>query len=391
MEKIVSIMTELLKKEIFPKEESVRELFEKESEGLSREEAEKLYTLSKAHDLAHLVGDAVIKRNLVRDETIKAQFHKQLLLSFYRSEKITEELKRVRTVLNEEKIPFLPLKGAVIRDRYPEAWMRTSCDLDILLKKEDIRRAFSLLLEKTDGKEVLYTHHDVSFLTSDGVRLELHHALIEEGRIGTAEKLLSDIWEYAKPKENSFEYVLSEEMFYYYHLAHMAKHIEGGGCGVRPFLDLRILGKIEQDEEKRKTLLKKGGLVPFAEVAEELANGWFGDGVLSETAQKLGQYILRSGSYGNNENHSAVKQAQGKGKGRYIFGRIFLPYADMVLQYPALAKRKFMLPFYEIRRWCRLFNPAQFRKNKKELSMIRNQSEKDVTDVRILLKELSLL
>ncbi|MBO4954226.1 MAG: nucleotidyltransferase family protein, partial [Clostridia bacterium] len=33
-------------------------------------------------------------------------------------------------------IDFMPLKGAVIRQYYPEPWMRTSCDIDIHVKKD---------------------------------------------------------------------------------------------------------------------------------------------------------------------------------------------------------------------------------------------------------------
>ena len=38
--------------------------------------------------------------------------------------------------IKKVQIPFLPLKGSVIRQYYPEPWMRTSCDIDILVDFE---------------------------------------------------------------------------------------------------------------------------------------------------------------------------------------------------------------------------------------------------------------
>ena len=85
-----------------------------------------LYKLSKAHDLAHLVGDALIKNDLIGNDEIKAKYQKQVMIAIYRYEKINYELNHLRSALNEAQIPFIPLKGSVLRQYYPEPWMRTS-------------------------------------------------------------------------------------------------------------------------------------------------------------------------------------------------------------------------------------------------------------------------
>ena len=85
-----------------------------------------LYKLSKAHDLAHLVGDALIKNDLIGNDEIKEKYQKQVMIAIYRYEKINYELNRLRSALNEARIPFIPLKGSVLRQYYPEPWMRTS-------------------------------------------------------------------------------------------------------------------------------------------------------------------------------------------------------------------------------------------------------------------------
>ena len=54
---------------------------------------------------------------------------------------------------------------------------------------------------------------------------------------------------------------MTDEMFYFYHIAHMAKHFEEGGCGIRPFIDLWTLDNIKDvDHDKRDELLSRGNL-----------------------------------------------------------------------------------------------------------------------------------
>ena len=145
-----------------------------EIKALSDDELKALYKLSKSHDLAHLVGNALIKNNLLDEENpngdenhdgdktqgggennsgvirseVKQKFEKQILTAIYRYENINSELETLKTAFEEEKIPFIPLKGSVIRQYYPEPWLRTSCDIDILVHEEDIERAIAVLTDK---------------------------------------------------------------------------------------------------------------------------------------------------------------------------------------------------------------------------------------------------
>ena len=120
MEKIIRAMMDLIASEVCGKE------IDKSQQTLTDEELAKLYKLSKSHDLAHLVGDALIKNDLIGNDEIKAKYQKQVMLAIYRYEKINYELNRLRSALNEAQIPFIPLKGSVLRQYYPEPWMRTS-------------------------------------------------------------------------------------------------------------------------------------------------------------------------------------------------------------------------------------------------------------------------
>ena len=90
-----------------------------------------LFKLSKRHDLAHLIGDALDKNGLLPDETeAKKRFLQERNMAVFRIEQLQYEFEQICQTLEETKIPFLPLKGSVLRGYYPESWMRTSCDID---------------------------------------------------------------------------------------------------------------------------------------------------------------------------------------------------------------------------------------------------------------------
>ena len=173
MEKIIRTMMDLIAYEVCGQE------IDKSQYTLTDEELVKLYKLAKSHDLAHLAGDALIKNSLIGNGEIKAKFQNQMMLAVYRYEKINYELNRLCETLNEVKIPFIPLKGSVIRQYYPKPWMRTSCDIDVLVHESDLERAVAMLVDKLAYKRESKGSHDISLFSNYGVHLELHYSLIE--------------------------------------------------------------------------------------------------------------------------------------------------------------------------------------------------------------------
>ena len=354
------------------------------------EELERLYELSKSHDLAHLVGDALIKNNLISNGEIKSKFEKQIMTAVYRYENINYELNRLKQVINEAEIPFICLKGSVIRQYYPEPWMRTSCDIDILVHEDDLLRTVTLLNEKLSYKTEGKGSHNVSLFSQGGVHLELHYTLIESDILDKADRVLENVWEYAFPAEK-YEYSLTDEMFYYYHIAHMAKHFQIGGCGVRPFIDIWVLNhRLTFDEEKRESLLENGGLLIFAKQCEKLAEVWFGAGEHTEVTKKLENYILGGGVYGNVNNRVAVQQVKKGGKFKYAISRIWLPYDALKFHYPSLEGKKILLPFYEIRRWGKLLFKGGAKRSINELAINNSTTPEQQVQISALLCDLGL-
>lgn len=368
------------------------ELTEEEKVGITPALLPQLYKLSKAHDMAHIVSRGLSDLGFLGEDEVSAKFQKQQMLSVYRYQQLNYELERIRRTLEEAEIPFLPLKGSVIRKYYPEPWMRTSCDIDVLVHEEDLEKAVDALVEALGYKNEGKSSHDVTLVAENGIHIELHYDLIEEVRYPNVVKLLSRVWEYAEPMNGAgYWHRLKDEMFYLYHCAHMAKHFENGGCGIRPFTDLWILdNRIPNDQTVRDQLLEQGGLLPLAIACRNLSKVWFDHAEHDKTTEKMQDYILFGGVYGTLDNRVAVQQNKKGGKVQYALSRIFLKYDVIKFHYPILQKHRWLTPIMEVRRWFKLLFKGHVKSSLRELSINQSMSQEKITQTAELLSELGL-
>ena len=322
-----------------------------------------LYTLSEKHDIAHLLAFALEKNGIdLHGETGKL-FFKQKMLSIYRREQIDFEEERITSVFREEKIPFIPLKGAVIKNFYPEKWMRTSCDIDILVKPEDFKKAVTILLEKEGFLLERSGSRDYSLVSKRGVNLELHFAITNEidKRVNS---VLERVWEFATPKkEGDFLFETTNEFLLFHTIAHAQYHFMDGGCGIRPVLDLWFLEKeLHYSKETLSNLLNETGSFDFHKGLESLSKVWFENKEYDDLTSSLEDYILQGGVFGSRFNLGATGSHKKGGWRKYILNRIFMPKEKLELKYPSLKKHPLLLPFYHVRRWFGLLK----KENRKE-------------------------
>jgi len=354
-------------------------------------EAELLYKMARHHDMAHLLDYAYKVSGIsVPDEKIAFEFIKQNAVSVMRYENINFALANISALFEQEKIPFVPLKGSVIRDLYPEPWMRTSCDIDVLVHEPDLDRAENLLIEKlgysSKGKR---GYHDISLYSDNDVHLELHFNIKENRK--NIDVLLENVWDYAKPKtDGSFEHVLTPEFLLFQHIAHMSYHVSGGGCSLRYFLDLYLLeNKLEIDRSVFNKMLKECGLERFYETSSKLAKVWFSNEKHDDVTLSYQRYILNGGIYGTKINSIAAK-AEKKSTLSYIFGRVFMPYEQLCVTYPSLKEKKLLLPFYQVRRWGRILKNRRYKNASDEIQANNSVSKENTDEFSRLLERLKL-
>ena len=348
-------------------------------------------SLAQKHDVMHLIVFA-LKKNGVLDESNK-NLESKMLITICRLEKLNYELIKLCEALEQAEIPFIPLKGSVLRQYYPEPWMRTSCDIDVLVHEEDLQRTVSYLADNLGYKRESQNSHDISMFTQGGVHIEVHYDLVEDNRANSAAAVLKQIWNVAVKHDGcNYQYEMPDEMFYFYHIAHMAKHfVYTGGCGIRPFLDIWVLNhRIDFDREKRDKLLSDGGLSVFEKQAELLSEVWFGNAEHTEITRQMEEYILRGGVYGTTTNRVAVQQQKQGGKMKYALSKIFIPYDVIKFHYPILQKHRWLTPIMEVRRWGKIIFCGHLKRTVNELKYNSTISEDAAAETRTLLKNVGL-
>lgn len=351
---------------------------------------ENLLKISAKHDVVHLLVLGLKQNGLLpkKDGTLE----KYIYQAVYRYERLGREYENICNALEKTNIPFLPLKGSVLREYYPEAWMRTSCDIDILVHKEEVEKAREVLVNEYGYTDHGKSSHDISLFTPTNTHIELHYDLIEESKAKESSRVLETIWRTATVRNGSTcWFKMPDDMFYFYHIAHMAKHFEDGGCGIRPYIDLWILDHIQEaDKEKRDDLLNQGKLLQFANVARKLSRVWFGGDEHDSVSEQMEDYILRGGVYGNNKNRIIVQQQKKGGRIKYALSRIFIPYDVIKFQYPVLQKHRWLTPYMEVRRWCKLIFCGRLKRSAMELIYNSSISDVDAVNTRNFLNHIGL-
>lgn len=368
-------------------QEPVEELMAELTGEQSAERIAQVFALAKKHDVVPMAANALFKLGVPQ---AAEDCQKLIFGAAMRYEQMNYVLESVSGLLESNRIPFIPLKGAVLRPFYPEPWLRTSCDIDILVRNEDVERAAWLLCEngyEYKGKG----SHDMQFVAPGNVFIELHFVLIETDKRANA--MLGKVWDHATPASvGAYRYIMDDAMLYFYHMAHMAKHFLFGGCGLRVFVDTWYLNTaVQHNEEKRTALLCKGGLEMFAAKAEALASFWLGDGEADPVVRAMEAFILEGGLFGSRNSKVLVQKTRAEGKATFLLNRLFMPYRLMRLKYPVLEKWPVLLPvFWVVRWWQLLLGRSKINNALGEMRINQQLDPQAVKKTKWLLQELEL-
>lgn len=358
-------------------------------EKISESNLEYIWSISQKHDVSHIILKGIEQIDYLTDSLILQKFKKMQTLAVYRYIQTEYELNALITILEKECIDFIPLKGSVLRNYYPEAWLRTSCDIDILVKNKDLDKAVNILVEKYGYTFKERGLHDISLYSKNKVHLELHFDLTSEDKYA---ETLSTVWDNCKLAENkAHQYLMNNEFFCFYHLTHMAEHFIHGGCGIRPFIDLWVIKqKIGYDEMIVVKMCEQVGLADFYIQIKNLMNVWLENDKHTNLTSEMEDFIIGAGIYGTMENKIALNQRNDKGKLKYILSRVFLSYENLKRLYPKLERHKVLTPFYQVRRWINFILKKDKKRARQELKISSSISQEKISSVNSLCKTLGL-
>lgn len=385
MKKIIKLYTQLIKAEITGTPISEEILGQ-----ITPEIKEQLYHISRKNDLAHVIAAVLQRNNLLGEDELSGQYSKTLYKAVMRYENIQYEFEQICSLFEDEKIIYIPLKGSVIRQYYAEPWLRTSNDIDILIRPDDLERACEALHTQLNYYDGIRTTKDLSLFSPSGVHLELHFKIQE--RMEKMDRVFCNLWDYVGPvKENEYKYEMTPEYFLFHIVAHIAKHMLHGGCGIRAYVDVWLLMKhLKYDEKVFLQLCEQSELTHFVEGATKLVRVWFEDEEHDELSRQLEHYVINGGTYGTTEMAMTTKRMNTAGGSGYILKRIFMSYKDLCTLYPKLVKIPVLYPFYMVVRWCKLLNLDVFKRVTNEAKVNSAIEEDKVDELKELFEKLQL-
>ena len=147
------------------------------------------------------------------------------LLQTYCSHMLQSELQmrqisRIFRCFRDNGVDFLPLKGCVMKTRYPRPDLRSMGDADILVRMTQYERIVPLM-ESLGFSRVKETDHEMVW-RSKGLCVELHRWLIPSYNKDFY-AYFRDGWHLARPV-NGTQYEMAPEDEFIFLLTHFAKH-----------------------------------------------------------------------------------------------------------------------------------------------------------------------
>lgn len=354
-----------------------------------------VFSAASKHSVAGMAFYAV--KTLPNDskplETVYADF-----LNAYRAELVLEgnikfETDRILADLTEAEIDVLPVKGIVLKDYYPVPSMRTMSDVDILYREQDKDKVISVFESdgyklKSDGfSQLVFTKEPVYYY-------ELHSALISEDKKDY--EYFRNFWDKAVYTDKPHIASLTPEDSYIYLLEHLAKHIEGGGAGLRMVMDLFVYGKahsVDFDEEYINSQLLKLNLCKFREKIEEIAKSWF-DSDNPDTDSVCAKFILSCPTFGVVSNaivFNSLMYERKKGKKQCgisrLFHRVFPSVHYINRRFPITKKCGFLYPVFVPAYWfVRLFKDKNVNYSSVKLYLNPDNANKS-DDISMIIEE----
>ena len=285
---------------------------------------ERLYRLAKFHTVRGAVCIA-LKRAGVQDKQFDQAYKKAVRKNIY----LDMERTAILSDFEKQGIWYMPLKGSVLKDLYPENGMREMSDNDVLFDTE----------KQVQSKEIMLSHgytaehygvgnHDV-YMKPPVLNFELHMALFGSAHAEPLYRYYADTKRFLiKDEGNNYGYHLSDEDFYVFMTAHEWKHYSGSGTGIRSLLDCYVYCKIKGDLLDWQYITEQCKQLEIADFEQErrkLAVKVFSSDTLpdlTESEQKMLMSYLTAGTYGTIEN-SIEKKLKQQSKAKYILSNLF--------------------------------------------------------------------
>lgn len=212
---------------------------------------------------------------------ILEDYKKKTILSAINQAQHINEISKVLSKFNENKIPVIILKGLVVRYYYPNPDLRTMSDADVLVHPEDMDRVRNMLTS-IGYKEYEDSHeHGAHIIFYRGKTvIEVHWRLTNEEYYNGDTSFEKYLWENTMKVQVGGVDTLSVglEDLALHLCVHMAVHLAVHGFGIRQLCDLVLLVENKGDLIDWNSFLdksKNAGVEKFSLVIFTICNKLF--------------------------------------------------------------------------------------------------------------------
>ena len=323
---------------------------------------ENLYKQAKFHKVRAAVCIALERAGVQHED-----FHESKIKAIRKNIYLDMEKAAITAELENLGIWYMPLKGSILKDLYPENGMREMSDIDILFDEQFAEKVREIFEEKGyTTTEFGDGHHD-TYQKEPILSFEMHTHLFGKGHSEVFNAYYDDTMRLMlHDEDNNFGYHFSDEDFYVFMTAHEYKHYSDCGTGIRSLLDCYVFVKNKGDMLDWDYITEQCRQLEISEFEQErrqLAMKTFSSDKLpklSESEQEMLTYYLMAGAYGSMDSmiSSRIKKTGSKGllgKIKYVWNRLFPPIENMRQFYPEFFENKLLLPLLPFYRLSRIF------------------------------------
>ena len=302
-----------------------------------------LIKTAKEHGLLQLI--ALYSEDLQKEKQpntkIQEYLFSVLMQETSRSANQLDAVTEMQVAMEQNGIYNLVVKGSVTKQRYENEILRTMGDIDLLYKVEQ-HHLFKTLMFSLGYSDYQEGRKNDTYSRPPFITVEAHRELVSSE--SDYADYYRDIWQMAHPKDgNIYTYEMSVEDELVFNIVHLAEHFKEGGAGIRFIIDVYVYSRIEMDKDYVEHELTKLGLNEFYHHILDLANYWFADGESSNLNEKLADFIMDGGVFGDKENAAALAVEDGRAK--HFFKVCFPDYDSMKSMFPWLEGKKVLLPY----------------------------------------------
>lgn len=322
----------------------------------------KIYDIAYINNVVGIIGNEIKKLPLEQqpDGEIKKLFKRHIAASIFKYDTKVELQQKLKAIFTENNIDYLLVKGAAIACYYPVPELRTSGDIDVIVREEQFEKVYDVIND-LECENITYLPFVIE-CEIDGVTVEIHKGADVFGNY------FDDI--FALADNNGCEYCLDNYHQMLYVFLHLTKHLRSNGAGIRMLMDIDVcIREIKDfDAEKFLNMCKVAGAEQCGKVLLSICKYWFNTPISSyftleeiiEVSDLFVKGFLYGGTFGfENKGYGAMYLAGASKNGNIgkkekicaFINWLFPPVRILKMTFDYVNKYPILIPFAYVHRF----------------------------------------